>query len=86
MNESNAPQEQVRIVQETVAGKEITLAHIIGGPAPIVYAVSYTHLDVYKRQEPFLFGTAPAFSYWFSTHRAAFIFSPWSPPHPSAKR
>ena len=37
MNESNAPQEQVRIVQETVAGKEITLAHIIGGPAPIVY-------------------------------------------------
>ena len=37
MNESNTPQEQVRIVQETVAGKEITLAHIIGGPAPIVY-------------------------------------------------
>ena len=37
MNESNVPQEQVRIVQETVAGKEITLAHIIGGPAPIVY-------------------------------------------------
>lgn len=37
MNEPNAPQEQVRIVQETVAGKEITLAHIIGGPAPIVY-------------------------------------------------
>ena len=29
--------EQVRIVQETVAGKEITLAHVIGGPAPIVY-------------------------------------------------
>lgn len=29
--------EQVRIVQETVAGKEITLAHIIGGPLPIVY-------------------------------------------------
>ena len=24
-------------MQETVAGKEITLAHIIGGPAPIVY-------------------------------------------------
>lgn len=34
MNENN---EQVRIVQETVAGKEITLAHIIGGPHPIVY-------------------------------------------------
>ena len=29
--------EQLRIVQETVAGKEITLAHIIGGPLPIVY-------------------------------------------------
>ena len=29
--------EQVRIVQETVAGKENTLAHVIGGPAPIVY-------------------------------------------------
>ena len=37
MNEINEPQEQVRIVQETVAGKEITLAHIIGGPHPIVY-------------------------------------------------
>ena len=29
--------EQIRIVQETVAGIEITLAHIIGGPLPIVY-------------------------------------------------
>ena len=29
--------EQVRIVQETVAGKEITMAHVIGGPEPIVY-------------------------------------------------
>ena len=29
--------EQIRIVQETVAGKEITFAHIMGGPAPIVY-------------------------------------------------
>lgn len=28
---------QIRIVQETVAGKEITFAHVIGGPAPIVY-------------------------------------------------
>lgn len=28
---------QMRIVQELVAGKEITLAHIIGGPLPIVY-------------------------------------------------
>lgn len=30
-------QEQIRIVQETVAGKEITFAHIIGGPSPIIY-------------------------------------------------
>lgn len=29
--------EQIRIVQETVAGKEITFAHIMGGPAPVVY-------------------------------------------------
>ena len=27
--------EQIRIVQETVAGKEITFAHVMGGPAPI---------------------------------------------------
>ena len=30
-------QGQLRIVQELVASKEITLAHIIGGPLPIVY-------------------------------------------------
>ncbi|MGI6020804.1 MAG: BMC domain-containing protein [Lachnospiraceae bacterium] len=29
--------EQIRIVQETVAGKEITLAHVMGGPDPIIY-------------------------------------------------
>ena len=29
--------EQIRIVQETVCGKEITFAHVIGGPAPIIY-------------------------------------------------
>ena len=29
--------DQIRIVQETVAGKEITFAHIMGGPAPIIY-------------------------------------------------
>ena len=29
--------EQIRIVQETVPGKEITFAHVIGGPAPIIY-------------------------------------------------
>ena len=33
-NESN---QQIRIVQETVAGKEITFAHVMGGPAPIIY-------------------------------------------------
>ena len=32
--------DKIRIVQETVAGKEITFAHVMGGPAP----VSYTHL------------------------------------------
>ncbi|MCR4891811.1 MAG: BMC domain-containing protein [Lachnospiraceae bacterium] len=37
MQDNYDPNDQVRIVQETVAGKEITLAHIIGGPAPIVY-------------------------------------------------
>ena len=34
---SNTHEEQIRIVQETVAGKEITFAHVMGGPAPIVY-------------------------------------------------
>ena len=29
--------QQIRIVQETVAGKEITFAHVMGGPAPIIY-------------------------------------------------
>ena len=33
----NGTHEQIRIVQETVAGKEITFAHVIGGPAPIIY-------------------------------------------------
>lgn len=28
---------QIRIVQETVAGKEITFAHVMGGPDPIIY-------------------------------------------------
>ena len=31
--------EQIRIVQETVAGKEITFAHVMGGPAPIILSV-----------------------------------------------
>ena len=29
--------DQIRIVQETVAGKDITLAHVMGGPSPIIY-------------------------------------------------
>ena len=33
----NDTHEQIRIVQETVAGKEITFAHVMGGPAPIIY-------------------------------------------------
>ena len=37
-NQGNKPGSgQMTIVQELVAGKEITLAHIIGGPLPIVY-------------------------------------------------
>ena len=37
MNQGHQGSGQMRIVQELVAGKEITLAHIIGGPLPIVY-------------------------------------------------
>ena len=29
--------DRIRVVQETVAGKEITFAHIMGGPAPVIY-------------------------------------------------
>ena len=34
---ADGQEEQIRIVQETVAGKEITFAHVMGGPAPIIY-------------------------------------------------
>lgn len=34
---ANEQEQQIRIVQETVAGKEITFAHVMGGPAPIIY-------------------------------------------------
>ena len=34
---ANEHSDKIRIVQETVAGKEITFAHVIGGPAPIIY-------------------------------------------------
>ncbi|NLC75221.1 MAG: BMC domain-containing protein [Clostridiales bacterium] len=33
----NNHDDQIRIVQETVAGKEITFAHVMGSPAPIIY-------------------------------------------------
>ena len=29
--------QQIRIVQETVDGKDITIEHVMGGPAPIIY-------------------------------------------------
>lgn len=34
---ANEHENQIRIVQETVSGKEITFAHVMGGPAPIIY-------------------------------------------------
>jgi len=34
---SEDTEKNLRIVQELVPGKEITLAHVIGGPRPIVY-------------------------------------------------
>ena len=34
--------EHIRIVQETVAGKEITFAHVMGGPAPVIYPEAWT--------------------------------------------
>ena len=34
---ANEHPEQIRIIQETVAGKEITFAHVMGGPDPIIY-------------------------------------------------
>ena len=34
---ANEHSEQIRIVQETVAGKEITFAHVMGSPDPIIY-------------------------------------------------
>ena len=34
---SDYQSDQIRIVQETVAGKEITFAHLMGGPAPVIF-------------------------------------------------
>jgi len=36
-SDNNMPTNQIRIVQETVAGKEITFAHVMGGPDPVIY-------------------------------------------------
>lgn len=36
-SELNAVQERLRIIQEAVPGKQISLAHIIGSPRPIIY-------------------------------------------------
>ena len=41
---ANENVEQIRIVQETVAGKEITFAHVMGGPAPIIYQIGRAHV------------------------------------------
>ena len=38
---ANEHGEQIRIVQETVAGKEITFAHVMGGPAPIILSEAW---------------------------------------------
>ena len=42
---ANEHKDQIRIVQETVAGKEITFAHVMGGPDPIIYQKLGFHLD-----------------------------------------
>lgn len=34
---TNDYNDHIRIVQETVAGKEITFAHIIGSPEPVIF-------------------------------------------------
>ena len=39
---ANEHSDKIRIVQETVAGKEITFAHVMGGPAPIIYQETRT--------------------------------------------
>ena len=46
--------EQIRIVQETVCGKEITFAHIMGGPAPVIYQkiARNQHKHIYAEISP----------------------------------
>ena len=48
---ANEHNDQIRIVQETVAGKEITFAHVMGGPAPISWICRpfYRNDDHYRR-------------------------------------
>ena len=51
---ANEHSDKIRIVQETVAGKEITFAHVMGGPAPIIYQKLglnpfYRNYDYYGR-------------------------------------
>ena len=46
--------EHIRIVQETVAGKEITFAHVMGGPAPIIYQKLGSHQILQSRVEMFI--------------------------------
>ena len=49
---ANEHNDQIRIVQETVAGKEITFAHVMGGPAPIIYLPPHgvaVRVDLQKR-------------------------------------
>ncbi len=36
-NTLTAQDQKVRIIQETVPGKQITLAHVIAGPDPVIY-------------------------------------------------
>ena len=37
LENNNQTDRQIRIVQETVAGKEITFAHVMGAPDPVIY-------------------------------------------------
>ena len=44
-------QNNMRLIQETVPGKQITLAHVIANPDPVIYRkLGMDPKDVYKRQ------------------------------------
>lgn len=52
---------RLRIIQELVPGKQITLAHIIGGPRPIVYKKLGLNPDVdYNRSAIGILNMSPA--------------------------